>query len=166
MIDVMVAKGNVHFPSICPVCLVPDPSAKVTISDKEGHLGCDIAYCDRCARRIGWRRRYFPTFGGGPGVRVRGLSDKWVVFRFKSTRYADLFLEINSTAFKPDRRWRRSTARKGLNLILKFAVVYSIYLAIFLPIAHADMVEIVPLIGIPFAAGSVYIWSRLPQRKD
>jgi hypothetical protein len=113
MIGVMVPKGSVRFPPRCPMCLIPDPSAKVTISDRKGHLSCDIAYCDRCARRIEWRRRNFPTFGGGPAVRVLELGDKWVLFQFKSARYARQFLEINTTAFKPDRGWRCTRPGRG-----------------------------------------------------
>ena len=161
MVDVFVPKGKVEFPPICPMCLKPGPSTRVTVSDKHGDISCEVAYCNQCADKIGWHDLVWY----GPAVRVREVSDTSVVFQFKSARYAQGFLEINPAAFQPNRGWRwlrlKPWLKKLLILLLKFAVVYFLYLGIVLPFAHAAVAEIVPWIGIPFSLAVVYVWAQL-----
>ena len=166
MIDVVVAKGEVAFPPICPMCLRQGAATKLRVSDTESGVSCDVTYCGKCSRRVGWYNLW-PVPWWGPRVRVRQLGNKSLLLQFSSARYAATFLEMNPTAFIPERGWRwRPKAKKCFAYLLKFAVAYSLYLGIFLPIAHADMVEVVPWIGIPFAAAGVYVWARLAQRKE
>jgi hypothetical protein len=161
MVDVFVPKGKVEFPPICPMCLKSGPSTKVTVSDKHGDLSCEVAYCNKCANKIGWRGLDWY----GPAVRLREVGNASVVFQFQSPRYAEVFLEINPAAFRPNRGWRlKLRLKKLLILLLKFAVVYFLYLGIVLPFAHAAVAEIVPWIGIPFGLAVVYVWAQLMKR--
>jgi len=168
MVDVFVPKGEVGFPAICPMCLKSGPSTKVAVSDKQGHVSCEVAYCKQCADIIGWHHLEWHR----PAVQVRELGDKWLAFQFKSAQYAHQFLEFNPMAFEPKWGWRwasmankvRAPVRKALAHLLRFAVVYFLYLGVVLPFAHAAVAEVVPWIGIPFSLAAVYVWALLIKR--
>jgi hypothetical protein len=113
--SVFAPKGQIHFPPKCPMCLQANTTAKVTVSDRKGHVCCDVGYCKKCAGRIGWHDLVWY----GPALRVREVSNKWVVFQFKSARYAQEFLDINPAAFQPNRGWRWLGLKKLLILLLR-----------------------------------------------
>lgn len=161
--EVVHRKGHVKFPAMCPRCLEPKVSASIRISDRRDRVKCDVPYCSRCAGRIGWSPFLFSA------VLVGELSEEWILFRFRSTEYAHQFLETNPTGFTPELGWRwKSKVKKGLTHLVRFAAIYSLYLGIVLPFAHARIAEIVPWLGIPFGIAAVYVWAQLlsPKTKN
>ncbi len=97
-----------------------------------------------------------------PAVRIDELGDASTLFQFKSLPYARQFLEMNPVAFEPEGKWRwRARVFRWRGPVMRFAALYSIYLAIVMPFARARFFETVPILGIPFAIAGTWILGQL-----
>lgn|GEM_PF-1561587 len=95
-------------------------------------------------------------------VKVCVLGDQSFMFGFRSDTYARSFLDVNPTAFEPERRWRWVRfARKWLSPAVGLVAVYCIYLALVLPFARTKDRDLVLVLGVLLAFGVMYMVARL-----